>query len=569
MDKTGRFIPHNKINSEVWRAALYVRLSDEDRNKKNKADFSLSIKNQISFLKAYTDKNNQEGTERKIEIHEVYSDDDLTGMNFDRAGFRRMMYAVESGLVDCIIVKSLSRFGRYDTGMLEYMERTFERTGKEVRFIALSDNYDSLYDELDMLTKIKVLINREYSEIQHKNVSIAMHSMQMEGLYVGAFAPYGYEKDSHNKNKLVIDIYAAEIVRRIFREYLSGRTPKEIACGLTRDGVLNRTAYKRAKGSNYTCAGKISASEVHWTSDAIKQILMNEVYTGTMVQGKTVKRRLIDTAPTVVPKESWVRVQNRHEAIVAGEDWQLAQSMMKSIKRDMNCRDEVTIFKGILKCGDCGHAMRKRWDKYQCKKDGAVNKYLYYNCSTYRDFTKRAGKEDWMPACSGHYISDKTIRQAVLNDLNVMISQVQNLAEVVNDRWRKRNQSVDYRRGKEEIALRRKAILTNEKRLKAARNKWLDGRLEDEEYTAVKRELEKENRTYEGQIEVLQKGMLKSEQMPENTWLRELLRVGKITELDRETVIHLIDRIAIFEDGHIEIEYKFSKEYDALFQRTI
>ena len=227
------------------------------------------------------------------------------------------MRDVKNNVIDCIMVKNLSRFGRYDTEMQQYLEKEFEQSGRQVRLIAIGDNYDSLYREIGLDIKMLLMINREYSEIQHKNVSIAMHSMQKAGKYVGAFAPYGYQKDLENKHHLVPDLYSAGIVRRIFRLYLSGISMKEIALILTREGVVNRAAYKKLQQSNYICSRKISEKEMHWTVDAVKQILMNEVYTGTLVQGKTRKERLIDEKPTAVDRKDWVRVENTHEAIIS------------------------------------------------------------------------------------------------------------------------------------------------------------------------------------------------------------------------------------------------------------
>ena len=287
-DRTERFAPHNKMNDKVWNTAAYARLSDEDRDKLSREDLSKSLENQICFIRDSAEYANRAGESRyPIQIYKVYTDDDFTGMDFKRKAFQEMMRDVKNGVIDCIMVKNLSRFGRYDTEMQQYLEKEFEQSGRQVRLIAIGDNYDSLYREIGLDIKMLLMINREYSEIQHKNVSIAMHSMQKAGKYVGAFAPYGYQKDPENKHHLVPDLYSAGIVRRIFRLYLSGISMKEIALILTREGIVNRAAYKKLQQSNYICSRKISEKEMHWTVDAVRQILMNEVYTGTLVQGKT------------------------------------------------------------------------------------------------------------------------------------------------------------------------------------------------------------------------------------------------------------------------------------------
>ena len=302
--KKARFHLHNSRYADKWSVGIYVRLSDEDRDKKKKTDLSQSIQNQTDYCRAFIEiLNGQAGEEPELEEYKVYCDDDRTGMNFDRSGFQEMMHDIKENRIDCIVVKNLSRLGRYDTEMQKYLEREFEQNGREIRLIAIGDNYDSLYKEPDIADRFRLLINREYSEQQHRNISIGMHSMQRKGLFVGAFAPYGYQKDSEDKHHLLIDPTAALVVKRIFDEYLRGVSPREIADGLTRDGIVNPAAYKRLHGSNFRCSKKISDEEVHWRSDGVKKVLMDETYTGTLVQHKQVKRKLTDDKPTRVEKD--------------------------------------------------------------------------------------------------------------------------------------------------------------------------------------------------------------------------------------------------------------------------
>ena len=221
--KAKRFHIHNSLYPDKWSAGIYVRLSDEDRDKKRKTDLSQSIQNQTDYCRAYIDFLNGQTEEGFIlEEYKVYCDDDRTGMNFNRSGFQEMMRDVQANFIDCIVVKNLSRLGRYDTEMQKYLEKEFEQSGREVRLIAIGDNYDSLYKEPSIADRFQLLINREYSEQQHRNVCIGMHSMQRKGLFVGAFAPYGYQKDPENKHHLIVDTTAALVVKRIYEEYLQG-----------------------------------------------------------------------------------------------------------------------------------------------------------------------------------------------------------------------------------------------------------------------------------------------------------------------------------------------------------
>ena len=216
--KNMRFTPHNTVCREgAWSVAIYVRLSDEDRNKRRKTDLSQSIVNQVEYLRNYVEILSGDSEDRYgLEIYKVYSDDDCTGMNFDRGGFRQMMLDIKGGLVDCIMVKTLSRLGRNDREMQQYLKEEFERNGQEVRVCAVGDAYDSLYqDPMDMGIQFKLMMNENYSQTQHTNVTIGMHTMQKKGKYVGAFAPFGYQKDPADKHHLIRDDGAAVVVESI------------------------------------------------------------------------------------------------------------------------------------------------------------------------------------------------------------------------------------------------------------------------------------------------------------------------------------------------------------------
>lgn len=567
--KTKRFKIHNSLYPDKWSAGIYVRLSDEDRDKKRKTDFSQSIQNQTDFCRSYIEYlNNQPDEEFTLAEYKIYCDDDCTGMNFDRSGFQEMMGDIKGNLVDCIVVKNLSRLGRYDTEMQKYLEKEFEQRGREVRLIAIGDNYDSLYKEPDIADRFRLLINREYSEQQHRNVSIGMHSMQKKGLFVGAFAPYGYWKDPENKHHFIVDPTAAVVVERIYEEYLKGISPKEIAAGLTREGIVNPAAYKRLHGSNFRCGKKISDGEVHWRSDGVKKILMDETYTGTLVQHKQVRKKLTDDKPTQVAKDQWIRCEGTHEAIISKERWKIAQSMMKTIKRDRTKEDEVTIFKGILKCGDCRHAMRKRWDSYTQLKTGETAKYLYYNCATYRDYSrhKKLLGENALK-CTSHYVSDKLLRKIVINDMNQIICQVENLQELAKKYQKAPNQRLPL--VLQEIENKEKRILQYKERLSRARALLYDGTISKEEYESDKTTMQADISRLEHEIKLLQRNISNVSDVLAAPWIQRLLENGEITELDRATVVEFVDKIYVYEDKRIEIVYKFSGEFDGLFVRSV
>lgn len=564
-----RFLPHNMIyGGKCWSVAVYVRLSDEDRNKKRKTDLSQSIQNQIEYLKNYVEMLNEniEESKNRLEIYRIYSDDDCTGMNFDRGGFREMLLDIKRNLVDCIMVKSLSRLGRNDREMQQYLKEEFEQCGSEVRVCAVGDGYDSLYkDPMDMELRFKLMMNEQYSQTQHTNVMIGMHTMQKKGKYVGAFAPYGYIKDPEDKHHLIADDMASVVVKRIYGEYIGGLSPKKIARRLTEDGIVNPSTYKRMSGSNFVCGNKVSDEETYWTGAAVKRILMDEVYIGTVVQHKRVKNKLLDKRPSVVPKQDRISVSHMHEPIISEMDWKLAQEMMKNIKRDATKEDEFTIFKGLLKCGDCGHAMRKKWESYQTKK-GERNRYLYYNCATFRDYGNRRGKVGNAPGCSSHTISDKIIRSIVLDDINRIIGQWTGWRDMVNRQEREGTSKMDI--WNRLLREKRNELNRIRERLKRARNKWLDEEMTKEEYEETRMDNRNRKEALLAEMEELEKRISTEETQQRSPWVQELLCLGKLKELDRLTVVKLIDHIEVYEGKTIKIIYKFSDEIDFLFEKS-
>ena len=186
--------------------------------------------------------------QNELVLYDVYVDDGFTGTNFNRPAFKRMLKDIKAGKVNCVIVKDLSRFGRdyIDTG--RYLERDFPEMG--VRFISVTDSIDSMKQAYDMLLPIKNIFNEQYARDISKKVQTAVKTKQKAGEFIGAFTSYGYKKSPVDKNKLVIDEYSADVVRRIFSLYIQGYGKQKIAKLLNEEGILCPSEYKRAMGLN-------------------------------------------------------------------------------------------------------------------------------------------------------------------------------------------------------------------------------------------------------------------------------------------------------------------------------
>lgn len=294
--------------------AAYIRLSREDGDKAE----SDSIANQRELLRMYAENH------AELILKEFYIDDGYSGTDFSRPAFQRMMRDVESGKIDCILVKDLSRFGRdyIETG--RYLERYFPEKG--IRFIAVADQIDSLERAYDLFLPLKNILNEQYARDISEKVHVTMRNKQKRGKFIGAFAAYGYRKDPEDKNHLLIDEKAAVVVRRIFKDYLEGKEIREIVRKLNAEKILSPSAYKKQNGQKFR-NGKNISEEQPWTYSGVCRILHSELYTGAMVQGK--KEQYMHRRQRQRRPEEWIIVRGTHEAVIEPELWKMVQSKLR------------------------------------------------------------------------------------------------------------------------------------------------------------------------------------------------------------------------------------------------
>ena len=258
------FMRANK--KEIYHAAIYLRLSRDDEGKKE----SDSIHNQRELLKSYIE------SHPDIKLYGEYSDDGYTGTNFDRPGFQKMMDLVQKNVIDCIIVKDLSRLGRNYIETGRYIDQIFPMLG--VRFISINDNYDSASEsnEADeIIIPFKNLINDAYCRDISMKVRSQLDTKRKNGKFVGSFAAYGYKKDPNDVNKLIVDDKAAEVVKMIFNLRLEGYSPGRIADKLNNMGIASPLQYKRSSGTNFVCS-YLSSDNPRWHHGNVKNVFEKE-----------------------------------------------------------------------------------------------------------------------------------------------------------------------------------------------------------------------------------------------------------------------------------------------------
>lgn len=520
-----------------FNVAAYIRLSREDGDKAE----SDSIGNQKKLITDYLNGKND------FVLYDTYIDDGFTGTNFNRPSFKRMLADIDTGNVNCVIVKDLSRFGRdyIDTG--KYLERYFP--DHEVRFISITDHIDSMKQSYDMLLPIKNIFNEQYARDISQKVHASMKTKQRAGEFIGAFASYGYRKSPADKNKLIIDEYAAEVIRKIFNLYIEGYGKIRIAAMLNEDGIVCPSEYKKINGDHYRNSNRLETTS-YWTYSTINRILQNEMYIGNMVQNK--KSQSMRGKPKAQDKEDWIVVKGTHEAIINEETWNKAQDLLKRRTRNLDLNSNISIFAGFLKCGDCGRSLVKKTGT-----QGRSGRIVNYYCGTY----VRSGRQ----YCTPHPIPHLVLEKIIFEDLNTIIQSIDNMREVIEQN---RATLVAGKRINENEKNRLTAELEKVRKLKKA--VYEDYRSElifKDEFVTYRQDYLKKEALLEKQLEHIDQQQEKVvPDIFDNLWIKRLLELRAIEKLDRDIVVEMIHEIKVYENHKIKITYIFSSELEALFK---
>lgn len=526
--------------SKTYLCGGYLRLSKEDDDiAKSETLQSNSIENQKEYIEDYLQ------SKPEIRVVDFYIDDGYSGVNFDRPDFQRMLQDIKDKKINCVIVKDLSRLGRNYIEVGKYIERLFPFLG--VRFIAINDNFDSADDAAlsnNIIVPFKNLINDAYC----RDISIKIRShlevKRKRGEFIGAFPVYGYMR-GEDKNKLIVDPCAAGIVKEIFAMKMEGMSQQAIADELNRLGVLSPAEYKKEQGSGYKTVFQ-THSRAKWTAVAVLRVLTNEVYMGTLIQGKESTPNYKVRVREKKPKEEWIRVENAHEAIISRTDFELISDILQKDTRVSTGKSAVSVYSGYLVCADCGCSMVRK------KVRSGSLEYVYYVCS---------GNKKDKDICSSHRISENTLNMAITKTLQLHLKQLGDLQE-----------SIRYIRetsgNSDKI---KKLVLQSEKR-KEDIEKYNRLKLEcyedykkelitQDEYMLFKKELD--NRIEEIQRAITELGKKKRMLLDggyEKESLLEKFLTSKEIELKRSILVRFISRIYVYEDHRIEIIFRYQDE---------
>lgn len=532
--------------SRVWQAALYIRLSKEDMDK-NKTE-SASIGNQREILKEYLRHHPD------IVCADTYVDDGYSGTDFDRPGWTRLMEDIRLRKIDCVIVKDLARLGRNYTAAGDLIDNLFARLG--VRFIALNNGVDTADDGMNAATRcisigVTNVINESYAASTSVNIRGTLNHHRRQGLFIGAFASYGYRKHPDDRHRLMIDTEAAPVVRMIFEDFIGGSGINSIVKKLNGMGIPNPTLYKQQTGSRF-CSR--NGNDGLWCDRTVRRILQNRMYVGDMVQGvnRTVNYKIHECR--AVPKDEWIIVENTHEPIVDRETFDKAQSLFGRNIRPCQTDGKADLFAGFVYCADCGRAMHKKVNRHP------YGVYRYYKCAT-----KQKKSPD---ACTNHTIRIDRLEEAVLTYLRTM-------ADAATEYDKLSAELKQNRRTQEQDCLKSTLEARKKEReacLKASADLYLDWKtavITQDEYLRIKENLNGRIQTLDAALENLAaaQAQLDSSVDAPNRFAARFLRHGRITELTRPLLVELIDRILVHEGGRITVRVKFADAFEAMLRQ--
>ncbi len=517
-------------------AALYIRLSVEDNKKRG-----CSVENQKLVLNDFL------ADKPDFVVYDTYIDNGLTGTNFHRPGFQRMLSDIEAGRINCVIVKDLSRLGRnsIDTGY--YIEQYFY--AHNVRFIAVTDQFDTADPNNlhgGILLPLKNMINEAYSLDIGRKIKAQSRQAMKDGDYIGGRAPYGYRKDPDNCHKLLIDEETAPVVKQIFDWAYERMALNRIVRNLNEMGIAPPSHYKKSTGE-ITSPELIGSGQ--WQTRTVVRILKSEVYTGDLVQGKT---KIVDHQQVKAGDDNLIIAKCTHEPIISHEVFAAVQEYRKQVCEESKATPKrpftPNIFKGKVFCADCGRSLhRQRAQRKKCPDT------YWFHCLT----NSRVAKD----TCKGVMIQESELAAAVTAILEKELSVALGMSLPLFQLEARQKQKKDGL--KSEISAKRQDIEEQRRLIRGLYENFVQGILTSEEYSKLKAGYEESITALSGDIEALEKDMdaLDEQLVRFRAMEKDSKSLAQDHVLTAELIERLIDRIEIDHERNIRISFRFKNEF--------
>lgn len=528
---------------KVYRAGLYARISVETERKRE-AD---TIGNQLQLLKDYVSEHSD------LTVFDIYSDDDISGTDFIRPEFSRMMNDLRDGKIDCIIVKDLSRLGRNYLESGEYIEMVFPFF--RCRFISVTDRFDTKYQQADISVQLKNMANEMYAKDISRKICSTMRTIQEQGKFAGSRAPYGYRLDPADKHHLIIDEETAPIVKQLFELLAEGNTVHFVATTMNANGIPSpgRLLYERG------IASTDHFKNSKWYMQTVRRILQDEIYLGWMVSGKfrSTYHSTGKKGSQPVPREEWIVTKGTHEPIVTEELFNKVQEYFVRMKEEhgqtavYNSKSKkASIFKGHLRCGECGQAMFLR-NKHSHGKVTA-----WYYCALHENYNSSY--------CVKKAVKKQDVEDIALKLIRTQIKLFTDAREMIIALNKKESSKTKHRIYSDQIRNVKKQIERYMSLKASLYEDFANGVLSQSDYISMGQEYAQKADELRIFLAELEKEAQKYSQTyaMNGSWAQIIEQYQNAETLTEEMIDAFIDEMILYNNGHVEVKFRFKDELD-------
>ena len=522
-----------------YRAAVYARLSFESEANKERD----TVETQIAYIRNFID-----GQDDMVEVG-VYADVSVTGTTFDRPEFDRMMQDIRAGKINTIITRDLSRLGRNYVEAGNYIERVFPFL--DVRYIAITDGFDSAMQGADLSVPLKNIVNEYYSKDISKKVKTGKVAIWKQGGFSEGTPPYGYMRADDGSRRLVIDTDVSENVVRIYRMFLDGMGYAQIARQMQEEGILSPPKYRFTKKGDTANADKSR----DWHYAHVKEILTGEYYIGNVVHGRQTRCLATGRKNIHTPPKQWVRLEGVHEPLVSREMFEKVQHRVETVRRDTlkkTGRDRElpkspeNKLAGKVFCAECGTRM-------QLKRHYRQRTLFRYECG------RRGKKEVHGRNGTRKKLSVEETELAVFDIIHKHMAACIDRVQLVQKLNRRKENVLRYDIYQKEID----RLQREEKRINANKGglyeDYKDGLVTAEELCQYQKEYESRIKIIEDQItELLARQRLYEKNFhPDGEWEQVVQKYYGQRKLTKELADAFVEKIYFHLDGSLEVHLKY------------
>lgn len=520
------------LNGLDFNVGIYIRLSQEDKDKKYESD-SESVINQKELLRNYVKNNN-------FNLVKEYVDDGFSGTDFERPGFKSLLEDINNKKINCVIVKDLSRLGRDHVMTGYYIETFFPENN--IRFISILESFDSFKNQAsnDSSTFI-IACNDYYSKQNSIKIRNVLNEKRKSGKFVGSLPCYGYIRDPKDKGHLIPNPETAPIVKKIFKWRADGIGPTEIANRLNKAHVVTPSGYKK---TNYSSR---LIDRDNWNISTVKKILINRIYTGDLVQHTQTKVSYKSKKKITLDEKLWIVVENTHEPLVDKDTFDYVNNLRKRNTRNYEIKTgrEKRLLEGKLFCKECGNRLTVLYRK---KQD-----YWSVNCNRY-------SRDPVRGRCYSHFYPYNYLEEQVLEQINKCVSKLmkeldlkQLNDEVVKNVYKETNNIDNVIKN---LKIEKEKIT---KRITTLYNDRCDGVISTETYKELANESETKLKEINDLIdnENVKKYKIKNKVNVLPDYTKKIKKLLDLNKPKKELIDTLIDKIVIDKDRNINICFKY------------